>query len=492
METPAKPPSRFLPRLQDILFLSIFAATLMLGPRMLNMDGDLPKHLTIGKYIAQGHLPPINDIFSYTRFGAPFAPHKWLSGVLFYLSYLLLAERGIVILTSACLALTFTLLYADGVSRARLRLPLLLVVLWGAAISSLHWIARPHIFTMLLLAVWLILNEKLASGEKIRLWYFPAVMLLWNNIHGEFISGFLVTLACLGGWMWEFLFHREAINLETGKRIGLALGLSALVTALNPVSLRAWSTVTSWMGNDYLMSRTQETVPPDFQQGALSILLAMIAFSMVVAAAGRNRLPARMLFLLAGFTAMVLLSARNVHLYGVVIPFALARPLGGSREAPLLKRVEDWFERIESGARGILWPVVTVLAGIILLAATPLGGSQKFSPRYFPVQAVEWLKSNPQEGNVFNPFDWGGYISFELYPGTLVFVDSQGDVYGEAFLREYEQVVTRAPGWRDTLKKYDVRWAILPVEWRLFAALAGDGWMEVYRDDTAVILVREE
>jgi hypothetical protein len=482
----------FIPRLQDILFFSIFVAGIAIGPRMLNMDGDLPKHLSIGKYIVQGHLPPINDIFSYTRFGAPFAPHKWLSGVLFYLSYLLFDERGIVILSTVCLALTFTLLYTDAVSRTRIRLPLLVIVLWGAAVSSLHWIARPHIFTMLLLAIWLILNEKLASGQKIRLWYFPALMLLWNNIHGEFISGFLVTLACLGGWVWDYLFQRETADIAIGKRIASVLGLMTVVTILNPVSFQAWSTLTSWMGNDYLMSHTQETVSPDFQQGKYLILLALVAFSIFLLAVSKERTPARMGFLLAGFSAMALMSARNVHLYGVVAPFVLAGPLAGSLAAPLLKRFEGAFEQIESQARGIVWPVITVTVGIILLAVTPLGSVEHFSPGYFPVQAVKWLKTNPQEGNMFNPFDWGGYISFELYPDERVFIDSQGDVYGEAFIREYEQVITLTPGWQDVLNKYNVRWAIVPRNWPLASALAGNGWTEVYQDDTAMILIRDK
>jgi hypothetical protein len=83
-----------LPRLRDVLFLSIFCAALILGPRMLNSDGDLPRHLAIGKYVLQGNLPPINDIFSYTRFGAPFAPHKWLAGVFFIspISFLMSGE----------------------------------------------------------------------------------------------------------------------------------------------------------------------------------------------------------------------------------------------------------------------------------------------------------------------------------------------------------------------------------------------------------------
>ena len=115
--------SFILPKLRDIIFISIFAAAVLLGPRMLNADGDLPHHLEVGKYVLQGHLPPIVDIFSYTRNGVPIAPHKWLSGVFFYLAYLIFKEGGIVILSSLLLATTFALIYSDGVKRTGTRLP---------------------------------------------------------------------------------------------------------------------------------------------------------------------------------------------------------------------------------------------------------------------------------------------------------------------------------------------------------------------------------
>ena len=128
MDKPDSPAKKFLPGLQDILFISIFFAAIFLGPRLLNMDGDLPRHLAIGKYVLQGNLPPVNDIFSYTRYDAPFAPHKWLSGVLFYISYILFDERGIVILSGILLAATFTLIYSDSVARTNLKfLPFLLI-----------------------------------------------------------------------------------------------------------------------------------------------------------------------------------------------------------------------------------------------------------------------------------------------------------------------------------------------------------------------------
>lgn len=480
----------FLPRLQDILFFSIFAAAILLGPRMLNADGDLPRHLAIGKYVLAGHFPPTNDIFSYTRFGTPFAPHKWLAGVFFYFAYLLFDERGIVILSATLLAATFTIIYRDGVKRTGVRLCLLLLIFAGAAISSLHWIARPHLFTMFFLSIWLIWSERLASGKSIRLWYFPALMLVWNNTHGEFIAGFLVTIACLGGWVWDYLFNRPKAEIATGKRIGIVLLMITVVTLLNPVSLRAWGTLTSWMSNAYLMEHTQETVSPNFLQPGFLVLLAFLSTSIFLLAMKGEKLPTRMALLLAGFTALTLQSARNVHLYGVVAPFVLAGTLKGSLSVATIKRYDDFFATIEKRANSFAWPAAVVLLSVVLLAASPLGQIEHFSPSFFPIQAVEWLQSHPQDGNMFNPFDWGGYLSLTLWPDYRVFVDSQGDVYGEAFMREYEHIVSLSPNWQEVLDKYEVKWALIPQNWPLADALTDEGWQEIYRDNTTVIFTR--
>jgi len=483
---------KYLPGLQDILFLSIFAAALLLGPRMLNIDGDLPKHLTIGKYVLEGHLPPVNDIFSHTRYGTPFAPHKWLSGVFFYLAYRFFDEKGIILLCGVVLATTFTLIYSDGVKRTGVRLGTLLIVFGGAVISSLHWIARPHLLTMFLLAIWLIWSERLASGKNIPLWYFPVLMLVWTNIHGEFISGFLVTLACLGGWIWDFLFNRKETDFNTGKRLGIVLLLITIVSVLNPVSLRAWGTLTNWMANEYLMTHTQETVPPNFLQSQFMILLVFLAFSVFLLAMKQEKMPTRMALIMAGFTLLTLQSARNVHIFGVVAPFVLVGTMKGSLTVPIVKRYEDLFTCVDQARLKFFWPGVTVLIGIILLTTTSFGEIQRFSPDYFPVDATKWLETHPQDGEMFNPFDWGGYLSLYLWPEKRVFIDSQGDVYGEAFIREYEQIITLQPGWEELLEKHNVSWAIVPQEWPLAVALREAGWFEVYRDPTTAILVHNK
>ena len=51
-----------LPKLQDIFFLAIFLGVIGLGSRLLNVDGDLGRHLTIGRYILDSNSIPTRDI----------------------------------------------------------------------------------------------------------------------------------------------------------------------------------------------------------------------------------------------------------------------------------------------------------------------------------------------------------------------------------------------------------------------------------------------
>jgi hypothetical protein len=73
----------FLPRSQDIFFISILLAVAYYGPELFNLDGDLGRHITIGKYIITNKIIPTHDLFSYTMKGEELVPHEWLAQVLF-------------------------------------------------------------------------------------------------------------------------------------------------------------------------------------------------------------------------------------------------------------------------------------------------------------------------------------------------------------------------------------------------------------------------
>jgi hypothetical protein len=477
-----------LPKLGDIFFLAIFVAVLLLGTQMLNLDGDLPRHLLMGKYILQNMDIPTTELFIYPYLNQPYISHEWLTNVIFYMIYSRWGFAGLVLLSALLLATTFTVLYDRLSTRLDLRLPVLLLIAWGVAATSLNWAVRPHLVSMCLLAFWLLWAEALRRGAKISIWIFPAVMLLWCNLHGEFIAGILVLLAYAAGWTLEYLFDRLHADLNIGKTIWLALLLSTIASLINPSGPGPWLSIFGFVNNRYLMSRMVEANPPDFHNPDMRVLLGLIAVSVLLLAIKRERLSVGQGLLLAGFSAMSLMATRNIHLYGVVAPFVLAEALAGSRSLPGIGRLETSLSGIERSLKGGGWSIGFAAASIVALTLNPQVHSlYQLKEPAFPVSAMDWLKNNPQKGNVFNDLNWGGYLELHLWPDHLAFTDSMADTSGTV-TKEYETVITLQAGWQDIFEQYDIAWAILPADGALANELSAQGWEQAYKDQTAVIL----
>lgn len=477
---------KLMPRLQDIFFMALFFAILLLGGRMINLDGDLPRHLTFGGLIlSERHIPP-TEPFIHPYENRPYTSHEWLSQAAYRIAYDVAGLPGLVLLAAILLSSTFFILYRYLASRYSLRLPILFIVAWGAFATSLNWAIRPHLFSMLILAAWLIWTDRLRRGENISIWRFPALMVLWSNLHGIFIAGALALFAFAAGWAVDYFIAKEG-NPATGKRLWLALTLSIAASLLNPGLADSWFSILGFVNNRYLMSRMLEANPPNFQLPEMRVIFLLIVFSIFLLAVKREKFTGGQAFLLAGFTAMSLMAFRNIQLYGIAAPFVLAEALTGLKNVPILGRLEATLAAVEDRIAGFLYPILTVLllGGFVL--TSPIAKTlYQFDPETFPVEAVEWLKVNPQNGNMFNDLNWGGYLELNLYP-QKTFVDSVADVTGEVTL-EYETILTSGKGWEDLLASYDIEWAILRTESDLAAALAEKGWRILYEDNTAVIL----
>ena len=89
--------AKILPDMRQLLWVAVLVACIGLGRRMLNIDGDLGRHLTIGGYILDSGSVPVRDLFSHTMSGQPVVPHEWLSQVIFALAYRLLGLDGVVL-----------------------------------------------------------------------------------------------------------------------------------------------------------------------------------------------------------------------------------------------------------------------------------------------------------------------------------------------------------------------------------------------------------
>jgi hypothetical protein len=179
---------------------------------------------------------------------------------------------------------------------------------------------------------------------------------------------------------------------------------------------------------------------------------------------------------------------------------------------PLLSPVrlgQRFFEKmtaVECGLRGHLWPVLAVvLTFLIALNGGRVGSSvwmdAHFDPRRMPVEAVHYLQAQKLPGPVLSPDYWGGYLIYRLYPETKVVVDDRHDLYGEEFLKSYLKMMKVQPGWKEFLQEHEVRCLVLAreavlanllLEMQMQTPIERTGWIQVYGDDTAVVLVRAE
>jgi uncharacterized membrane protein (Fun14 family) len=480
-----------LPRLSEMLFVALLFGLVRIAPRLLNQDGDTGRHLALGRtMLASGQIPRA-DIFSHTMSGQPLAPHEWLAQVIFALAEGLLGLSGVTLVTALVLAAAFLLVYAEARRRSGLPLLALLVTLLGLAAASLHFLARPHVFTILFTAVWLVLLERMREGRPLSPLWLGLVMLVWANTHGAFIVGFVIGAAYLAEALWADVHHKPARLSALSRALLAGGGLALAASLLNPVGLGVWKTAFDFLSSRYLVGHTQEYLPPNFQQAAFYPFLLMIGLSVWLAGGQRLNWPVSRRLLLAGWTVMGLFSARNIPLYAVVAVPILSQALAEEVRGRKWAKMEAAIAAVEAQLRGRVWLPLSIALVILAMVFVPaVRDASRFDPRVFPVEAADWIEQHPQNGGMFNYFPWGGYLLYRLYPHYRVFIDGQTDFYGEALTREYETVITLSPGWEDVLARYGVDWAIIPAGEPLRGALKARGWQELYADLTAVILRR--
>jgi tetratricopeptide (TPR) repeat protein len=67
------------------------------------------------------------------------------------------------------------------------------------------------------------------------------------------------------------------------------------------------------------------------------------------------------------------------------------------------------------------------------------------------------MKKNHLKGNLYNIYDWGGYIMWRAYPQYKVFIDGRGpDVYSMDIWQDYRKVEKGEGNYHQILDKYEV------------------------------------
>lgn len=464
-----------LPSLSPWLWLVMLA--LLLTPRwetaMVSSDGDACMHWAVGEEMMRtGRIVGV-DTFSHTNPGAPVISKEWLAEILYALAGRLGSFHGLATLAAVVIATTFALLHRQLLRAGADLITASLFTLLAAWAASIHFLARPHVFSFLLLFFW---NAALRRCRGHRLALVLGLMaVLWVNLHGGFLAGFLV----LGAYWLGALWDRDRARLRQLTVAGLVAAAASLA---NPSGWRLHLHNIAFLRSP-LTGSLAEYASCTFDNFSELGFLVWLGLLFLVLAVGRPRLNAADTLLLLSWSYFALYAARNVPLLVIVsAPIltppasALARRLWGARA----ERLQQTDEAMRGG-----WLVAALAAVYVVWMPHPV----TMPAERWPVDAVKHIRAHPGEfdGRMFNQYAWGGYL-MHILPEHKTFVDGRADFYSQDVIRDFGDVTDLAPRWREILDRREVSWTLMPTEHRLNLALAlSPGWQREYADATATI-----
>jgi hypothetical protein len=466
------------------------------GATALFSDTDAGWHIRNGESILARRVLPVTDPFSFSKPAAPWIAWEWGADVTMGAVHRVAGLDGVACLfglaIGAVVWMWFRLNWAAGGS-----FPLAAVfAVPTITTSSIHWLARPHVFGWLFLIATVWWCEKaparLTAGGAFAIALASAA---WANIHGSFLLGPAILLIYAAGAGLAFALWGVRRPVAPYLLGALAAFLGSF---LNPYGWRLHHHVLAYLTDSALLRRVGEFRSFDFHAAGAGWVIAALCIGLLGGAAAVSiRRPERFVLALA-LTAAALVSARSLPLAALaLLPLAngsiteVLSLAGGLR--PRLRRNLDralmYSETLRAFDRKLHGFALVPLAAALLFVG--VRGHAAFPADQIPVAATERIASLAANARIFSTDKFGGYLIYRFSAGRAVFFDGRSDFYGVNFIERYARMFEARPAWREEFERWNFTHALLPPDAPLTAALEATGWHELYRDHTAVLLARQ-
>ncbi|MDX2268358.1 MAG: hypothetical protein NW208_09640 [Bryobacter sp.] len=483
-------PRAWLPSLLDFLPAAILAWLFWLRPdgwaTLLN-DGDTGWHIRTGEWIWQNRQVPHQDLFSFTRPGENWYAWEWLADLIFAGIHHI-GGLGLLCFFSATiivLAYTQTLLLMSHWGASPLAiLPAFLLAIGS---STVHFLARPHIFTLLFFALSVRLLSLQLERPSRSLWWLVPMTMLWTNLHGGWPAIFTLLLPYVAYQAWHkgSVPHQELL-------VSVACALATLV---NPYGWALHSHVFGYLQSDWIKASVDEFQSPVFRgesilQYELLLLISVISVGMMAIKKRYFWLVAVWLLVWSHFS---LSAVRHIPLFTL-----LAAPAASVGISYLFGAA--WERRSKTSVLGIFralsedlvpqfrqfspWAVgLCILIGI----ASQTNWPHDFPASRFPVAFRSSMGEEIQGRRIFTTDQWGDYWIYHSWPKSKVYMDGRSDFYGPELGRRALSLAQADVGWQAELERWGIQYVLLPKGLPLAKALGDQHWELLYQDELAVL-----
>ena len=333
--------------------------------------------------------------------------------------------------------------------------------------------------------------DKLRSGEAAGIYYFllPATMLLWANLHRGFLIGWVLLVGYLFFETICLIRRRNALEIPAYKKLLVVLFGSVFITLLNPNGLGPLVANFSELNGPFV--KVVDEFFPLWKYaglyGAEFLFYGCLAVSVLAGyfmlRSWRTINPVYPV-LMSGFIYQGFMTFRFSY-FLAMMALALAAPAYSKASFQLRSK----FPQLVS----VMLLVVLMVLGYFGYHRTALiyGPWEK---AYMPFGAVQYVQDKRPPGNIFNVFEYGGYLGWELYPDYKIFIDQRNLDY--SVYEEYGQA--RNGNYQEIFNKYKIRTVVSyiaqpvlnkvpPIVEKL---LYDKTWQVAYIDNVSIVFIQ--
>jgi hypothetical protein len=448
-------------------------------------DPDIWWHLrNAAEMLRTGHFAHA-DAWTFTVAGKPWIDFEWVAELGYFGAWKWLGDRGLYVAMMVVAAAILAGVYRLAWMRSRDWLAAFLVSLIVIHFFIVSLAPRPLLFGWLFLVVELAILWGLESGRDHTRW-LPLLFLIWINTHGSWLIGFvLMVLFFACGWLqgeWGRLYAVRWTRQQK-RRFVLVTVASCAALFVNPYGWRlvvypVAAVFRHRLGTQYLA----EWASLDFHAPLGKAVLAVVLGLAVLQLMRRRRWSVQDVVFATIAVYAAFAYVRFVFLAGIVILPMVAMDL---KLPPGAKR--------EGKAKDFRWASAMAMVALLALVWMQIPSERQLRvgvARDFPEAALPYVRGLAGQGNLFNQYEWGGYLEWNA-PGVKTFIDPRADIFAEAgVMNDYARAM-RAEDTFAILDRYQIRFALLAKGNTMAYLLEHNaGWKVAWQDRQAVVFER--
>jgi hypothetical protein len=455
------------------LYISIVAIFILFWIKTTYiLDPDFGFHIRVGESILTQNV--FHDTLSYTMSGFSYVNHEWLSEILLFKATQV-APIQLISFFVAGLAMLAILLSCGYIPKRRVFLWYIPFLFSTGAIFTFIGI-RPQVMSWVFLAVEIFILQKGSSRWR---YLLPLIFLCWINLHSGAIIGILAIC------MYQCV---KWIRLRSIDQTELFIVCSSIgATLFNPYGINMWLEAGKFTVASSLQGGINEWQPtfmhPDIIIDSFFLLSAMSLWK------SRAIFLTEELVLYSLFFIAAIISWRHIPLWVLIAAPYTYKALMYQSDILTQSNIKDVAPRLEKAM--LLFFLICVGIVAVGVVSQSIVQRQLTESAFYPEKAITYLKRHPSKGELFAPYNWGGYLDWK-YPEKKVFIDGRMDQW--VIFQQYQNILTTPHVLSSAIHTYNID-TILWYSGKNSATTpiilsAKDHWSKIYEDQVSVIYRR--